>query len=161
MVLDLRGCPTRREEAGIYLKEPAGFLVSLSELTELRQARGKDALGRQPTNLFLAENLDRLGILAGGIVRETDVPIMPTRWIGVEPERVLGQFQGIVWLTLQNPQVAMFTIVSAWFCLISQRLLKQGLRLFQLALAEPGITPALVIMWIRSSSKGRLRRANR
>jgi hypothetical protein len=42
----LRSCPMRCEEAGIYLKEPTGFLVSFGELTELRHARGKDALCR-------------------------------------------------------------------------------------------------------------------
>ncbi len=42
----LRRCPPRCEEAGIYLKELAGFLVSFGELAELRQARGKDALCR-------------------------------------------------------------------------------------------------------------------
>ena len=36
----------RYKEAGIYLKKATGFLVRFSELIELRQARGKDALCR-------------------------------------------------------------------------------------------------------------------
>lgn len=89
----LRICPTGREEARIYLKEPAGFLVSFGELTELRQACSKDAPCRQSANLFLAENPDRLGIPADGVVREAKIPVVPTRRLGVEAERILGQLE--------------------------------------------------------------------
>ena len=58
--------------------------MSFGELSELRQARGKDPLCREPADLLLAENPDRLGIVAGGIVREAEVPVVPTRRIGVE-----------------------------------------------------------------------------
>ena len=94
--------------------------------------------------------------MAGGIVREAEVPVVPTRRIGVEAESILGQFDGIVGLTLQDPQARHVRQSVGMVRVDPQRRLECGLRLFEFALIEPNIPKGAMRQRIAQVERHRL-----